>query len=238
MMSWTIVGEIWSSPSLDAFALLGLVFGLKHATEVDHGNALDVRSPRSAFRAQCAAALGCGLRFANFCRSVEHRFWIVVCLQCRCHKWSVGSNLVNDHASLPSPQSLDLTSQMKRKTSTLRRNHKCWCRRRTPIKNHKCLCSANGLVQILSRKYSLSLISLIAARERIRFTDIRSEMDDMSTSTLSNRLAEFVRVGLIHRRMFKMTPPRVEYALTNEGERLRQSLLSLEMSYIRHQSKN
>jgi ABC-type nickel/cobalt efflux system permease component RcnA len=38
MMSWQMVGEMWSSPSLGAFALLGLglVFGLKHATEVDH----------------------------------------------------------------------------------------------------------------------------------------------------------------------------------------------------------
>lgn len=37
-MNWIIVGEIWASPSSGALALLGLgfVFGLKHATEVDH----------------------------------------------------------------------------------------------------------------------------------------------------------------------------------------------------------
>jgi DNA-binding HxlR family transcriptional regulator len=116
---------------------------------------------------------------------------------------------------------------MKRQTSVLRANDACWCRGRAPIKNHKCLCSVNELVQIVGRKYSLSLISLIAARGRIRFGDIRSEMDDMSKSTLSNRLAEFVQAGLIHRRTFRMTPPRVEYALTNEGERLRLGLLSL-----------
>jgi DNA-binding HxlR family transcriptional regulator len=129
--------------------------------------------------------------------------------------------------------SLLLFSQMKHKTSTLRGKNKCWCGGRAAFKNHQCLCSANGLVQIIGRKYSLSLISLIAARGRIRFSDIRSEMDDISRSTLSNRLAEFVRAGLIHRQMFRMTPPRVEYALTNEGERLRRGLLSLAQPHSR-----
>ena len=38
MMSWAIFGEVLLSPSSGVFALLGLglVFGLKHATEVDH----------------------------------------------------------------------------------------------------------------------------------------------------------------------------------------------------------
>ena len=130
------------------------------------------------------------------------------------------------------------SSQMKRKTQTLRRKYRCWCKGRAALKNHKCLCSANGLVQIIGRKYSLPLLSLIAARGRIRFSDIKSEMDDMSTSTLSNRLAECVRAGLVQRRLLRMTSTRVEYVLTKEGERLRQGLLSLTRPHTKHQSKN
>jgi ABC-type nickel/cobalt efflux system permease component RcnA len=53
-MLLTILGEMLSSPSLSAFALLGLglVFGLKHATEVDHVVAVSaiVSEHRNIFR--------------------------------------------------------------------------------------------------------------------------------------------------------------------------------------------
>ena len=61
----------------------------------------------------------------------------------------------------------------------------------------------------------------------MRFGDLRSKMDDMSSSTLTIRLAELERAGLIHRQMFAEIPPRVEYTLTEEGEDMRKSLFAL-----------
>ncbi len=52
-------------------------------------------------------------------------------------------------------------------------------------------------------------------------------MDDMSSSTLSARLAELERVGIIQRKTYSEIPPRVEYTLTAEGKSLRSSLFSL-----------
>lgn len=52
-------------------------------------------------------------------------------------------------------------------------------------------------------------------------------MDEMSTSTLSIRLAELERAGLVRRQMFAEIPPRVEYTLTKDGDKLRKSLFSL-----------
>ena len=91
----------------------------------------------------------------------------------------------------------------------------------------ECICSAAGLVQILGRKYALRILFLIGERERIRFNDLRGEMDDMSSSTLSIRLAELEAAGLIHREMFAEIPPRVEYTLTKVGDELRKRLFSL-----------
>ncbi len=91
----------------------------------------------------------------------------------------------------------------------------------------ECICPATGLVQIIGRKYALRLLSLIGDFENIRFNDIKAAMDDMSSSTLSIRLAELERAALIKRLTFSETPPRVEYRLTEEGRELRKNLFSL-----------
>src|SRR5215207_1405275 len=95
------------------------------------------------------------------------------------------------------------------------------------VQGGECICSAAGLVQIIGRKYALRLLFLIGERERIRFGDLRGEMDDMSSSTLSIRLSQLEGAGLIHREMFTEIPPRVEYTLTEGGRELRKRLFSL-----------
>ena len=110
---------------------------------------------------------------------------------------------------------------------TMPKENSCGCVDRSNGSEHQCLCPTTGLVQIIGRKYALPLLSLIAEHRSIRFGEIRSGMNDMSPSTLTNRLAELEQAGLIHRKVFAEIPPRVEYSLTKEGEQLRKSLLSL-----------
>jgi DNA-binding HxlR family transcriptional regulator len=102
----------------------------------------------------------------------------------------------------------------------------CGCIDSTPD-SHGCLCSTTGLVQIVARKNGLRLLFLIGERDGIRFNEIMSELDDMSTSTLSIRLVELEQAGLVCRQEFAEMPPRVEYRLTPNGEELRQSLFNL-----------
>lgn len=92
---------------------------------------------------------------------------------------------------------------------------------------NECMCPATGLVQIIGRKYALRLLTVIGESDCMRFGDLKTAMDDMSSSTLTIRLAELERAALIERRTYAETPPRVEYALTTEGRILRQSLFAL-----------
>ncbi len=73
----------------------------------------------------------------------------------------------------------------------------------------------------------MRLLFLIGERRVIRFSNLKSEMDDMSSSTLTIRLAELERAGLINRELFAEIPPRVEYRLTKEGAGVRKSLFAL-----------
>jgi len=91
----------------------------------------------------------------------------------------------------------------------------------------ECMCPATGLVQIIGRKYALRLLTVIGEHQSIRFKDLKIAMDDVSSSTLTIRLAELERAALIERQTYSETPPRVEYTLTTEGRKLRQSLFKL-----------
>jgi len=110
---------------------------------------------------------------------------------------------------------------------SLPKENACGCEDRAASQNHECLCPTTGLVQIVGRKYALSLLSIIAERGGIRFGELKQGMGDMSSSTLSIRLAELEQARLIERRVFAEIPPRVEYSLTKAGNELRKSLVSL-----------
>ncbi|ACT06038.1 transcriptional regulator, HxlR family [Dickeya chrysanthemi Ech1591] len=57
-----------------------------------------------------------------------------------------------------------------------------------------------------------------------RFTELRDALPGISAHTLTHRLKRFERHGLVTRTAYAETPPRVVYALTPLGERLRDVL--------------
>lgn len=87
-----------------------------------------------------------------------------------------------------------------------------------------CYCPLTGVINTLSRKYAMQLISVIGAHGAIRFGDLETHLSTASTSTLSDRLDELAEAGLITRMQYDEIPPRVEYELTEEGDQLRERL--------------
>ena len=80
-----------------------------------------------------------------------------------------------------------------------------------------CLCPATPLAKLIGRRYALGLLSLIANRGTIRFTELRSRLGDVSSSTVAARLSDLEDARLIERTVFPEVPPRVEYSLTPRG---------------------
>lgn len=87
-----------------------------------------------------------------------------------------------------------------------------------------CYCPLTGIIDTLSKKYAMQLISVIGAHEALRFADIEAHLSAASTTTISNRLSEFQDAGLVTRTQYDEIPPRVEYALTDSGEEVRTRL--------------
>ena len=80
-----------------------------------------------------------------------------------------------------------------------------------------CLCPATPLAKIIGKRYALGLLSLIANRGTVRFSEVRTRLGDVSSSTLAARLSDLEAAGLIARIVHPDVSPRVEYSLTPRG---------------------
>jgi len=87
-----------------------------------------------------------------------------------------------------------------------------------------CYCPLTGVIETLSRKYAMQLVSIIGAHDSLRFAEIEEHLRSASTSTISKRLDEFEEAGLISRTQYNEIPPRVEYSLTDDGHEVRTRL--------------
>ncbi|ELZ32461.1 transcriptional regulator [Halogeometricum pallidum JCM 14848] len=70
----------------------------------------------------------------------------------------------------------------------------------------------------------MQLVSIIGAHDFLRFAEIEAHLTSASTSTISKRLDEFEEAELISRTQYNEIPPRVEYALTENGHEVRRRL--------------
>lgn len=90
-----------------------------------------------------------------------------------------------------------------------------------------CLCPLEGVIDIISKKWALLIINEIGNHGHIRYNDIMKELKDISPKTLADMLKELQREGLIERQAFNEIPPRVEYTLTKEGQKLRRAIIPI-----------
>ncbi|MGI9011716.1 MAG: winged helix-turn-helix transcriptional regulator [Nitrososphaeraceae archaeon] len=90
-----------------------------------------------------------------------------------------------------------------------------------------CLCPLEGIIDIVSKKWSLLIINEIGNHTKIGYNDLKKELGVISPKTLSDMLKELQKYDLINREVFKETPIRVEYTLTVDGIKLRESIVPL-----------
>ena len=73
---------------------------------------------------------------------------------------------------------------------------------------------------LLERRWTVSI--LWASYEgAIRFNEIKQSVGEIPPRTLAQRLVELEEAGVLERLVIDARPPRVEYRLTDEGQRLK-----------------
>lgn len=81
-------------------------------------------------------------------------------------------------------------------------------------------CPVCGLVDLLSRKWTMHLVWTIREDGPIRFNELKRRATGISPRVLSDRLSQLEDQGLVERMDHEETPPRVEYELTEKGRDL------------------
>lgn len=85
-------------------------------------------------------------------------------------------------------------------------------------------CPARLTLDRLADKWTLLLIGRLRGGERLRFNQLRREVQGISQKVLSQTLKKLERDGLVDRQVYATVPPTVEYSLTNLGTTLSETI--------------
>ncbi len=89
------------------------------------------------------------------------------------------------------------------------------CRRCSPVPEE-----IRRGAELLERRWLLSVL-YAALDGAVRFGEFRQAVEDIPPTTLSQRLRQLERAGVVERRIIPASPPFTEYRLTPAGDELR-----------------
>lgn len=75
------------------------------------------------------------------------------------------------------------------------------------------------VVEKISGKWRVLILWQLGAKKK-RFGELRREIPKITERSLSLQLQQLADLGLIQRKVFAESPPKVEYSLTEEGKSL------------------
>ncbi len=89
----------------------------------------------------------------------------------------------------------------------------------------------------ITKVWTLPLIHALGLAQPARFNELKRRIEGISATSLSERLSELEKIGIIQRKVVPDSPPRVEYSLTPKGEDL-QNLLEKFADWVRRWNSN
>jgi DNA-binding HxlR family transcriptional regulator len=92
-------------------------------------------------------------------------------------------------------------------------------------------CPYKKILAVLGKPYTFTILRVLANEGVARFNEIVKSVKG-SPKTITDRLTELVKEGIVKREAFAEIPPRVEYSLTEMGEDLKPT-----MQYLREWAK-
>lgn len=99
-------------------------------------------------------------------------------------------------------------------------------------------CPVEATLELIGGKYK-ALILWRLSEGKLRFSQLRDQIHGVTPKTLTQQLRELESQSLIHREVFAVVPPKVEYSLTDLGRSLMPLLVAMRdwgSSYLRAKS--
>ena len=87
-------------------------------------------------------------------------------------------------------------------------------------------CPVESTIELIGGKYK-ALILWHLSEHTLRFSELRKEISGATAKMLTQQLRELEAQKLIHREVFPIIPPKVEYSLTELGRSLLPILVAM-----------
>jgi DNA-binding HxlR family transcriptional regulator len=88
-------------------------------------------------------------------------------------------------------------------------------------------CPIEAAIDIIGSKWTFLIIRDLLMDGTLRFGDFLRSLENISPKTLSVRLKELEKYGIVNRKVYPEIPPRVEYTLTEKGKNLESIFIEL-----------
>ncbi len=73
-------------------------------------------------------------------------------------------------------------------------------------------------LEIFGGKWDSRIICVLASKEVLRYSEIRTEMGNITDAVLAATLKNLISNQIVVRKSYDEVPPRVEYSLTDKGK--------------------
>jgi DNA-binding HxlR family transcriptional regulator len=94
------------------------------------------------------------------------------------------------------------------------------------IKISENTCSLKDVLEIIGGKWAMPIIYILS-KGKLRFKELERSVEGINTRMLVKELKNMEHNGIIKREVFTTIPPTVEYTLTDKGQKLLPSIISL-----------
>ncbi len=95
-------------------------------------------------------------------------------------------------------------------------------------------CPVFNTFNIIGKKFSILILRNMIYDKQTRFNEFLNSIEEINPKTLSIRLKEMEKDGLIRRQVYDETPIRIEYYLTQKGKELQPILEQMALFSVKY----
>ena len=81
-------------------------------------------------------------------------------------------------------------------------------------------CPVQLALSVMGGKWKGLILYLLVNQDKLRYSEIRKGIPEITHKMLTQQLRELETDGIVHREVFPVVPPKVEYSLTGTGREL------------------
>jgi len=99
-------------------------------------------------------------------------------------------------------------------------------------------CPIDNTFKIIGKKFTVHILRNMTKLGQTRFNEFLESVEGINPKTLSARLREMEKNGIIERRIYPVTPVKIEYSITSKGKALDPVLEAMAAFSMKYCSKD